>query len=55
MTVCKRSFALFGPRAAGKTVFLVAFYGSSQNTKAEGQSYLVTAADNVEERENGRK
>ena len=40
-----RRFALFGPRAAGKTVFLTALYGTSQHRPNAEDGYLITAAD----------
>ena len=40
-----RRFALFGPRAAGKTVFLTVLYGTSQHRPDAEDGYLITAAD----------
>jgi hypothetical protein len=36
-----RYFALFGPRACGKTVYLGAIYGSSRNRNVAGEEYHV--------------
>ncbi len=40
-----RRFALFGRRAAGKTVFLAVLYGTSQHRPDAEDGYLITAAD----------
>jgi hypothetical protein len=47
MTATKRYFALFGPRAAGKTVYLGALYGSSGDPAESGPAYHVAASEDA--------
>jgi hypothetical protein len=47
MTATKRYFALFGPRASGKTVYLGALYGSSGDPAEGGPAYHVAASEDA--------
>jgi hypothetical protein len=47
MTATKRYFALFGPRASGKTVYLGALYGSSGVPAEGGSAYHVAAGEDA--------
>jgi hypothetical protein len=47
MTATKRYFALFGPRASGKTVYLGALYGSSVDPAEGSPAYYVAASEDA--------
>jgi hypothetical protein len=49
MTATKRYFALFGPRASGKTAYLGALYGSSGDEADCGPAYHVAASEQADD------
>jgi hypothetical protein len=49
MAASKRYFALFGPKASGKTAYLGALYGSGGDTSQDGQPYHVGASEDADD------
>src|SRR5580692_836342 len=49
MTATQRYFALFGPRASGKTAYLGALYGTSGDAADGGPAYHVAASEQADD------